>query len=80
MFLHHANRLFNIARIAAEQQGLQILHGADHASGLPFECRFAPAEQAGLIGLYAHEHPVAHLGVHYVCFDSGYSQDRFRPQ
>ena len=32
-------------------------------AGLPFERGFAPAEQAGLVGLDAHENPVAHLRV-----------------
>ena len=62
-----------------EQQRREILDGADDRAGLPLERRLAPAEQAGLVGLDADEHPVAHLGVHHVSFYAGYSQDRPAP-
>ena len=58
--------------------GFEILDGADDGAGLPFQRRLAPAEQAGLIGLDADEHPVAHLGVHHARLDGRYAHDSFR--
>ena len=66
-----AHGLLDIARIAPQEQRLEVLHCADHGSRLPLERRLAPAVQPGLIGFHAHEHPVAHLRVAYQCFDGG---------
>ncbi len=72
MLDHHPHRLLDIARIAADHQRLQVLHGADDAARLPFQRCFAPAEKSGLVRLHAHEYPVAHLGIAHRCLDRGY--------
>ena len=44
-------------------QRRQVLDRADDRARLPLERRLAPAEEAGLVGVDADEHPVPHLGV-----------------
>src|SRR3712207_7301816 len=46
---------------------------ADHAAGLPFQRRLAPAEKARLVGLNPDKHPVAHLRVADARVDRGYA-------
>ena len=46
--LHRPHRLFDVARIAADDQRDEILHRADDRMGLPFQRRLAPAVKAGL--------------------------------
>ncbi len=68
LLLHDADGLLDVARVAPDQQRRQVLDGADHGARLPFERRLAPAEQARIVGLDPHEHPVAHLGIdHDAC-------------
>jgi hypothetical protein len=74
VLLHYANRLLDVARIAPDEQRLQILDRADDGPRLPFKRRLAPANEARLIGLDAHEHPVAHFGVHDARLDGRYAQ------
>ena len=60
---HDLVALLDVAGILPDQQRLEIFERADDGAGLPFERRLAPAEQAGLVGLDPHEHPVAHFRV-----------------
>ena len=73
VLLHDPHRLLDVARIAADQQRREILDGADDGARLPFERRLAPAVEARLVGLDAHEDPVAHLGID----DAGADVDDF---
>ncbi len=64
VLLQHAHGLFDVARVAAQQQRRKILDGADDRPGLPLQRRLAPSHEVGTVGLDADEDPVAHLGVH----------------
>ena len=57
------HELLDVARVVPDHQRFEVLHRADHGARLPFQRRLAPAEQAGLVGVHAHEHPVPHRGV-----------------
>jgi hypothetical protein len=73
VLLQHPHRLLDVARIAADQKRSEVLDGTDDGLGLPFERRLAPAVEAVLVGLDAHEHPIAHVGVD----DAGADVDDF---
>src|SRR5262249_5178499 len=57
---HHLPQMLDAARVFPDQQWRQVLDGPDHAARMPFQGRFAPAEQARLVGLDLDENPVAH--------------------
>src|SRR5258708_14392649 len=69
MLHQHAQVLLDVARIAADQHRLQILHRADDRARLPLERCLAPAVESRLVGLDTYEYPVAHLGVADRCPD-----------
>ena len=71
MLVHHAIGLLDVARIAADEQRRQILHGADDGARLPFEGGLAPAVEPRLVGLDLDEDPVAHLGIDDGGLDGG---------
>ncbi len=71
LLVHHAIGLLDVARIAADQERRQVLHGADDRARLPLERRLAPAVEPWLVRLDLDEHPVAHLGVDHGRLDSG---------
>ena len=60
---HDLVALLDVAGVLPDQQRLEVFEGADDGARLPFQRRLAPAEQAGLVGLDPHEHPVAHFRV-----------------
>ena len=69
---HDLVALLDVTGILPDQQGLEIFERADDGACLPFERGLAPAEQAGLVGLDPHEHPVAHFCVADPRRDRGY--------
>ena len=62
VLLHDPDELLDVARIASDHERSEI-SPRDRAR-LPLERRLAPSAQAILIGLDAHEDPVAHLRMH----------------
>jgi hypothetical protein len=64
VLLHDPDELLDVARIAADHERSEIVDRARDRACFPLERRLAPAEQACLIGLDAHEDPIAHLRVH----------------
>jgi hypothetical protein len=64
VLLHDLDELLDIARIASDYERCKILDRPRDGARFPLERRLAPSEQAILIGLDAHEDPVAHLRMH----------------
>ena len=64
VLLHDLDELLDVARIASDHERREILDRACDGARFPLEGRFAPSEQAVLIGLDADENPVAHLRMH----------------
>ena len=60
---HRLPKVFDPRRILADEQVGQILHRTNDAARMPFQRRFAPAEQSWLIGNNFHEHPIPHASV-----------------
>jgi hypothetical protein len=63
MLAQDTHRLLDVPGVTPEQERGEVVDGSDDCLRLPLERRFAPAEQAGLVRLDLHEHPIAHLGV-----------------
>ena len=61
---HDLDELLDVARVASDHEGREILDRACDGARFPLEGRFAPSEQSVLIGLDADENPVAHLRMH----------------
>src|SRR5207249_7782740 len=61
--VHHLPEVLDARGVLADEELAEIFDGAGDGAGVPFECRFAPAPQAGLIGGDLDEDPVAHAGV-----------------
>lgn len=68
---HHLPEVFDPRGVFSDDEFGEVFNGTDDAAGVPFECRFTPAEQAGLIGEDFDEHPVPHAGMADECFDAG---------
>ena len=49
--------------VLPHDQRREVLDGAEHPAGLDLEAGLTPADEAGLVGLDAHEDPVAATGV-----------------
>ncbi len=80
VLLHDAHELLDVARIAADHEGSEILDRACDRARFPLERRLAPSEQAVLIGLDAHEDPVPHLRVYDDRANIGDLQQKFLPR
>ena len=71
MLVHHPISLLDVARIAADEERGQILHGPDDGARLPFQGGLAPAVEPRLVGLDLDEDPIAHLGIDDGGLDGG---------
>src|SRR4029079_10642449 len=67
----NAHSLLDVARVAPEHERLEVLYRTDDGARLPLQRGLAPTVQSRLIGLDAHEHPVAHLRVDNQRLDPG---------
>src|ERR1700683_5335515 len=64
VLLHDPHEFLDVARIASDHERSEIVDRPRDRARFPLKRRLAPSEQAVLIGLDAHENPVAHLRVH----------------
>ena len=67
--IHHLPEIFDAGWVFADEELAEILDRADDAAGVPFEGRFTPADEPGLIGGDFDEDPVAHPRVADEWFD-----------
>src|SRR5690606_29630310 len=68
---HAIDNVLDAHRVLADDKGFKILDRRLYGAGLPFERRFAPAVQAGLVRQHLHENPVAMDGVDDDSLDAG---------
>ena len=68
---HHLPEMLDPPRVLSHQESRQVLNRADYRSRVPFECRLAPTDETGLIGLDLDKNPVAHPGVANEGLDRG---------
>ena len=67
--IHHLPEVLDPRRVLADEELRQIFDGADDRTGVPFQRRFAPAEQTVLVGENFNEYPIPHPRVADVRFD-----------
>ena len=57
--IHHLPEMFDTRWVFTDQKLADVLNGAHHSAGVPFQRSFAPPAQTGLVGQNFDEHPVA---------------------
>jgi len=67
---HHLPEMFDTARIFADEQFSNVLHGSDDGASVPFQGGFSPTDQSRLVGHNFDKHPVAHPSVADECLYS----------
>ncbi len=68
---HHLPKMLDASGILSNNQLGNVFNGADNRSRVPFQRRFAPAIQSGLVGQHFDKDPVAHPRVTNMRFDAG---------
>jgi hypothetical protein len=60
---HHLPQVLDTARILSYQECSDVIQRSDNCSCMPFESRFTPTDEAGLVRLYFYKNPVAHARI-----------------